>query len=68
MILSGHGAATWCSSPRVCVLIGVVLWFVADLVEVTLDSTDMPIASAPTPDGRTDRRVMRLRSGLAYDT
>ncbi|MET0911213.1 MAG: hypothetical protein ABWZ99_17245 [Ilumatobacteraceae bacterium] len=50
----------------VCVLVGVGVWFVADVIDVAVASTDMPVGLAPTPVVRTDRRVMRLRSGLAY--
>ncbi len=50
----------------VCVLVGVGVWFALDLLDVEGGSTDMPVGLAPTPEVRTDRRVMRLRSGLAY--
>ncbi len=50
-----------------CGLVGVVFWFIVDLAEVTLDSSESDVEpSGPQFVGRTDRRVMRLRSGLAY--
>jgi hypothetical protein len=50
-----------------CGLVGVVMWFIADLAEVVLDSSDVDVEpSAQEFVGQTDRRVMRLRSGLAY--
>jgi hypothetical protein len=50
----------------VCVLVGVGVWFVAELVDEAVGTNEMPVGLAPTPTVRTDRRVMRLRSGLAY--
>jgi hypothetical protein len=50
----------------VCVLLGIGVWFVVDLAHEADGFTDMPVGVAPTPAMRTDRRVMRLRSGLAY--
>jgi len=66
MILSGSEPAVLLIAA-LCGLIGVVGWFIADLGEVALDSSDDD-SSRSTPDlvVRTDRRVMRLRSGLAY--
>ena len=66
MVLTGSGPAVPLVAA-VCALVGVVLWFIADLAEVALDSTDADF-ERPAPDlaVRTDRRVMRLRSGLAY--
>ena len=50
-----------------CGLIGVVMWFIADLAEVVLDSSDVDVEPSTLElAGQTDRRVMRLRSGLAY--
>jgi len=67
MILSGSEPAVLLIAA-LCGLIGVVFWFIADLGEVVaLDSTDVDLSrSAPDLVARTDRRVMRLRSGLAY--
>ena len=48
------------------VLLGAVAWAVSDLTKVTFGSAGLPSAEAPTPVARVDRRVMRLRSGLAY--
>ena len=50
-----------------CGLVGVVMWFIADLAEVVLDSSDVDVEPSTLEHvGQTDRRVMRLRSGLAY--
>ena len=50
-----------------CGLVGVVGWFILDLAEVALDSSDTDFQpSGSELIGITDRRVMRLRSGLAY--
>lgn len=50
-----------------CGLVGVIVWFILDLVEVALDSSDTDFApSGSELIGITDRHVMRLRSGLAY--
>ena len=49
-----------------CALVGVGLWFVVDLAKVAAGSGGV-VASLPVePAARRDRRVMRLRSGLAY--
>ncbi|MGA7756879.1 MAG: hypothetical protein WBL31_12600 [Ilumatobacteraceae bacterium] len=49
-----------------CALVGVGLWFVVDLTRVAVGSGGA-VASLPVePAARRDRRVMRLRSGLAY--
>jgi hypothetical protein len=50
----------------VTVLLGAVCWAVSDLVRIAVGSSGLPSAEAPTPVARVDRRVMRLRSGLAY--
>ena len=48
-------------------LVGVVLWFIADLAEVALDSSEVDFGrSGPEVVVRTDSHVMHLRSGLAY--
>ncbi len=47
-------------------LIGVGVWFVTDLVDVAHGSTAVASGPAPPPTERADRRVMRLRTGLAY--
>ena len=48
-------------------LVGVVLWFIADLAEVALDSSEVDFErSGPEVVARTDSHVMHLRSGLAY--
>jgi hypothetical protein len=48
------------------VLVGLGLWFVVELMNADVESSDVPIGPAIAPEGRADRRVMRLRSGLAY--
>lgn len=45
-----------------CALIGVAVWFVADLAKLPI-GTDV-VVPAPEPVQLTDRRVMRLRGGL----
>lgn len=48
------------------VLVGAVCWACSDLTKITTGSTGLPAAEAAAPVARVDRRVMRLRSGLAY--
>jgi hypothetical protein len=48
------------------VLVGAVCWACSDLTKFTSGSAGLPAAEAPPPVARVDRRVMRLRSGLAY--
>lgn len=47
-------------------LVGVCVWFIAELSATALGSDGVPSALAPPPPVRADRRVARLRSGLAY--
>jgi hypothetical protein len=49
-----------------CVLIGVGLWFISDVMSSTVESTDLVTGMTPATDPATDRRVMRLRSGLVW--
>jgi hypothetical protein len=49
-----------------CVLLGVGLWFISDLKDATSASAEVATDSAPTSAESTDRRVMRLRSGIVY--
>jgi len=49
-----------------CVVLGVGLWFISDLMNVTIDPAEIATSSAPASAESTDRRVMRLRSGLLY--
>jgi hypothetical protein len=49
-----------------CVLIGVGLSFISDLMTPKVESTDLVTELTPAKDQTTDRRVMRLRSGLVY--
>lgn len=46
-------------------LIGVGLWVVADLADVAVAAVNSR-RHAPEPTTRADRRVMQLRTGLAY--
>lgn len=49
-----------------CVLVGAALWFTSDLMNSTAEATELAAApNLPLPPA-TDRRVMRLRSGLVY--
>jgi hypothetical protein len=66
MIVTGTGPAVLLIAA-LCGLIGVVVWFIADLAEVALDSSEVDFErSGFEQTVRVDRRVMRLRSGLAY--
>ena len=47
-------------------MVGVALWFIVDLGTAAVGSSGPAGAPAPEPTARPDRRVMRLRSGLAY--
>ena len=48
-----------------CVLVGVGLWFMSELLSAPVEAADDAFRSTPTLHA-TDRRVMRLRSGLVY--
>lgn len=48
------------------VLVGVGLWFLSDLADVALGATGVPAGPASAAEPRADRRVMQLRTGLAY--
>lgn len=66
LIVSRSGPAVLLIAA-LCGLVGVVGWFILDLAEVALDSNDVDLQpSGSELIGITDRRVMRLRSGLAY--
>lgn len=47
-------------------LIGVGVWFTNELATVAVGTDGVPTGTAPEPGVRADRRVTRLRSGLAY--
>jgi hypothetical protein len=49
-----------------CVVVGVALWFIADLVNSTVEISELALLPPSPPTHLTDRRVMRLRSGLVY--
>jgi len=65
MILSGMG-------PNVAlvlsltILVGSGYWVVSDLLGITFGSEGLSTAEAPPPVAGADRRVTRLRIGLAY--
>jgi hypothetical protein len=65
MVASGMGPNV-IAVAAVCALVGVVVWFVVDLAKVAVGSGGMAAPSPVEPATRSDRRVMRLRSGLAY--
>ncbi len=48
------------------VLVGAGVWFLADLAEVIEGATGVPASTSKEPVARADRRVMQLRTGLAY--
>jgi hypothetical protein len=48
------------------VLVGVGVWFLADLAKVIEGATGVPAGTSKEPVPRADRRVMQLRTGLAY--
>lgn len=47
-------------------LVGICIWFVVELSAVAVGSDGVSSELAPPPPVRADRRVARLRSGLAY--
>ena len=49
-----------------CIVVGVCVWFIADLTNASFDSTDLATRLTSAPIQVTDRRVMRLRTGLLY--
>ena len=49
-----------------CALIGAGTWLVLDLARVAVGSSGVVTVVPAEPAARNDRRVMRLRSGLAY--
>lgn len=59
-------------SPRLvlvallCVLVGVAIWLVYDTLDSAASTAGVPVARRVTPGPRADRRVARLRSGLAF--
>jgi hypothetical protein len=48
------------------VLVGAGVWFLTDLADVTDGATAVPMGTTKEPAARADRRVMQLRTGLAY--
>lgn len=65
MSVAGFGPNVWLVGA-VCVLIGVAIWFGYDLAESAIGSPEASVELAPPSAVGSDRRVMRLRSGLAY--
>jgi hypothetical protein len=47
-------------------LVGAGVWLLVDLADVTEGATGVPAGSTKEPEARADRRVMQLRTGLAY--
>jgi hypothetical protein len=47
-------------------MVGVTVWLAVDLGGAAIGSSGSAAAPAPEPTARPDRRVTRLRSGLAY--
>lgn len=47
-------------------LVGIGLWFLSDLADLAVGATGAPAGPASEPAVRADRRVMQLRTGLAY--
>ena len=47
-------------------LVGAGVWFLADLADLTEPGTAVPMGATREPAARADRRVMQLRTGLAY--
>jgi hypothetical protein len=47
-------------------LVGVAWWFLSDLADVALGTSGATAGPASAPEARPDRRVMQLRTGLAY--
>lgn len=49
-----------------CILVGVALWSIFDLMNAAVEVIQLAAIPAPQPVQATDRRVMRLRGGLVY--
>ena len=49
-----------------CGLVGVGLWFFSDLADVAVGASELCGGPVSEPTARADRRVMQLRTGLAY--
>jgi hypothetical protein len=49
-----------------CAMVGVVVWLTFDLAGEAVGTSGVVAKLAVEPEARKDRRVMRLRSGLAY--
>ena len=49
-----------------CGLVGVIVWFIADLADAVPESGDIESGPSVSEFGVADRRVLRLRSGLAH--
>ena len=49
-----------------CILVGVGGWFISDLMTASVDPADLATRVVSAPIQVTDRRVMRLRTGLLY--
>ena len=49
-----------------CALVGVAIWAAFDVLDHAASSGGVPMGRPIAPDPRADRRVARLRSGLAF--
>ena len=65
MLASGMGPHV-ALVAALCVLIGVAVWLALDLARAAVGSSGVVVGLPVEPQPRPDRRVMRLRSGLAY--
>jgi hypothetical protein len=65
MLASGMGPQV-ALVAALCSLIGVAVWLALDLAKAAVGSSGVVVGLPVEPEPRADRRVMRLRSGLAY--
>ncbi len=49
-----------------CAMVGVIVWLAVDFASEAEGSNGVFVSLPVEPEARPDRRVMRLRSGLAY--
>lgn len=65
MVVSGMGPELALVIP-LGLLVGIGAWSLADLADATPTESTGTVTDRGNPPARADRRVMRLRSGLAY--
>jgi hypothetical protein len=65
MVITGMGPQVLLVAALGC-LVGAGVWFVADLADTAEGASEAPAGAAREPEPRADRRVMQLRTGLAY--